>query len=61
MREYFRTQLGALNTIPGDYIEWMMGHTVSTYDDVGMKGIDYMRNLYRTSGLSIRPKASALL
>ena len=33
-----------------------MGHTISAYDDVRMKGIDYMRNLYVQSGLTIRPK-----
>ncbi len=33
-----------------------MGHTISTYNDVKMKGIDFLRNLYASSGLSIRPK-----
>jgi integrase len=56
IRKYFRTQLGSLSTIPTDYIEYMMGHTISTYNDVKMKGINYLRNLYASSGLSIRPK-----
>jgi integrase len=56
MRKYFRTQLGAVSTIPTDYIEYMMGHTISTYNDVKMKGIDFLRNLYASSGLSIKPK-----
>ena len=56
IRKYFRTQLGSLSTIPTDYIEYMMGHTISTYNDVKMKGIDFLRNLYASSGLSIRPK-----
>ena len=34
----------------------MMGHTISTYNDVKMKGIEFLRNLYASSGLSIRPK-----
>lgn len=34
----------------------MMGHTISTYNDIKMKGIDFLRNLYATSGLSIKPK-----
>jgi hypothetical protein len=34
-----------------------MGHTISTYNDVKMKGIEYLRNLYASYGLSIRPKA----
>jgi hypothetical protein len=34
----------------------MMGHTISTYNDVKMKGIEFLRNLYASSGLSIKPK-----
>jgi hypothetical protein len=34
----------------------MMGHKVSIYNDIQMKGIDFLRNLYAKSGLSIRPK-----
>ena len=56
LRKYFRTQLGAISTIPTDYIDYMMGHTISTYNDIKMKGIDYLRNLYASSGLSIKPK-----
>jgi len=56
LRKYFRTQLGAISTIPTDYIDYMMGHTVSTYNDIKMKGIDFLRNLYASTGLSIRPK-----
>lgn len=56
IRKYFRTQLGSLSTIPTDYIEYMMGHTISTYNDVKMKGIEFLRNLYASSGLSIKPK-----
>ena len=56
IRKYFRTQLGAISTIPTDYIEYMMGHKISTYNDIKMKGIDFLRNLYASSGLSIRPK-----
>ncbi len=56
IRKYFRTQLGSLGTIPTDYIEYMMGHTISTYNDIKMKGIEFLRNLYAQSGLSIKPK-----
>lgn len=56
LRKYFRTQLGAISTIPTDYIDYMMGHKVSTYNDIRMKGIEFLRNLYVSSGLSIRPK-----
>ena len=34
----------------------MLGHKVSTYNDVRMKGIDFLRNLYAQSALSIMPK-----
>lgn len=34
----------------------MMGHTISTYNDIKMKGVEFLRNLYASSGLSIRPK-----
>jgi integrase len=56
IRKYFRTQLGAISTIPTDYIEYMMGHTISTYNDIRMKGVEFLRNFYASSGLSIRPK-----
>jgi hypothetical protein len=56
LRKYFRTQLGAISTIPPDYIDYMMGHKVSIYNDIQMKGIEFLRNLYAKSGLSIKPK-----
>lgn len=28
-----------------------------TYNDIKMKGVEYLRNLYASSGLSIKPKA----
>ncbi len=34
----------------------MMGHTISTYNDINMKGVEFLRNLYSSSGLSIKPK-----
>lgn len=33
-----------------------MGHTIGTYHDIEMKGIEFLRNIYAASGLSIRPK-----
>jgi len=56
LRKYFRTQLASLGTVPTDYIEYMMGHTISTYHDIQMKGVEFLRNVYASSGLSIRPK-----
>ena len=55
IRKFFRTQLTALG-VNRDYIEYMMGHKVSTYHDIQMKGIEFLRNIYAASGLSIRPK-----
>ena len=39
-----------------DYVDYMMGHTLDTYHDIQMKGIEFLRNIYAASGLSIRPK-----
>jgi site-specific recombinase XerD len=55
IRKYFRTQLAALG-VPSDYIEYMMGHKISAYHDVKMKGVEFLRNIYSASNLSIRPK-----
>ena len=55
IRKFYRTQLAALG-MPTDYIEYMMGHTISTYHDIEMKGIEYLRGIYSASALSIRPK-----
>ncbi len=55
IRKFFRTQLAALG-MPTDYIEYMMGHTINTYHDIEMKGIEYLRGIYSASALSIRPK-----
>lgn len=38
------------------YIEYIMGHTISTYHDIQMKGIEFLRGIYAASGLSIKPK-----
>jgi hypothetical protein len=55
IRNFFRTQMAALG-VPTEYLEYMMGHTLSTYHDIQMKGIEFLRNIYAASGLSIRPK-----
>jgi integrase len=55
IRKFFRTQMAALG-VPTEYLEYMMGHTLSTYHDIQMKGIEFLRNIYAASGLSIRPK-----
>ncbi|MEA2089343.1 MAG: site-specific integrase [Thermoproteota archaeon] len=55
IRKFFRTQMAALG-VNTDYIEYMMGHKISSYHDVQMKGIEFLRNVYAASGLSIKPK-----
>ena len=55
IRKFFRTQMAALG-VDRDYIEYMMGHMVSTYHDIQMKGVEFLRNMYAATGLSIRPK-----
>ena len=56
IRKYFRTQLGASSTIPTDYIEYMMGHTISTYNDIKNRMED-LRAKYASAELSIKPKS----
>jgi integrase len=55
MRKFFRTQMAALG-VQTDYIGYMMGHTISTYNDIQMKGIDFLRGVYAASGLCIKSK-----
>ena len=57
IRKFFRTQMTALG-VPSEYTEYMMGHKQSTYHDIQMKGIEFLRNIYAASGLSIKPKTS---
>jgi intergrase/recombinase len=68
IRKFFRTQLAALG-VQTDYIEHMMGHTISTYHDIQMKGIntyaeytqhpDQASNQKRESAKSMRSKKSS--
>jgi len=55
IRKYFRTQLTALG-VNSDYVQYMMGHKISTYHDIQMKGIEFLRNIYTAADLSVRPK-----
>jgi len=57
-RKFFRTQLTALG-VQTDYVEYMMGHTISTYHDIRMKGIEFLRGVYAASGVGIKPKTKA--
>ncbi len=55
--KFFKTQMESAG-VKSDYIEYMMGHTVSTYHDIQSKGVDFLRNVYANSNLRIRPKAT---
>jgi len=62
LRKFFLTQMISTGT-ERDYVEYMMGHTLSVYHDVKMKGVDFLRGIYLASGMSIQPrnKASKIL
>ena len=55
LRKFFRTQLTARG-VPVEYVEYMMGHKTSSYNDIKSLGVEFLRNLYRLADLSIRPK-----
>ncbi|OLD02448.1 MAG: hypothetical protein AUJ07_08645 [Crenarchaeota archaeon 13_1_40CM_3_53_5] len=55
LRKYFKTQLIS-HGIPESYVDYMMGHVLDTYNDVQALGPEFLRNQYRQSGLSIRPR-----
>ena len=42
--------------VQADYIDYMMGHTVDTYDDIQSLGIDTLRNIYHSAGLTIQSR-----
>jgi hypothetical protein len=58
LRKFFKTQLMALG-VRTYYVDYMMGHTISTYHDIQSKGIEFLRNMYSNASLSTRPKAQA--
>ncbi len=60
LRKFFKTQLVALG-VPTEYVEYMMEHKLSTYHDVQMKGVEFLRNIYATANLRIFPKPKATL
>ena len=58
LRKFFRTQMSA-SKIDSEIINYFMGHTIDTYEDVQSLGIETLRSLYTSSGLAIRPKTAA--
>jgi len=55
IRKFFKTQLTALG-LQSDYVEYFMGHKLSTYHDIQSIGVDNLRGKYAAAGLAIRPK-----
>jgi site-specific recombinase XerD len=55
LRKFFRSQLSTAK-IDSEIVEYMIGHTINTYEDVQSLGIETLRNLYAAAGLAIRPK-----
>jgi len=55
VRKFFRTEMSARG-VERDYINFMMGHKVCNYHDIKMKGVEYLRGIYLTSGIAIQPK-----
>jgi site-specific recombinase XerD len=53
LRKFFRTQMSVLG-VQKDFVEFMMGHTNDAYLDVKMVGVEYLRRVYKLSGISIR-------
>jgi site-specific recombinase XerD len=56
LRKFFKTQMEAAG-VNSDYVEYMMGHKISTYHDVQSLGIEKLRNAYTSAGLSIKPRS----
>jgi site-specific recombinase XerD len=57
LRKFFRTQMSAAK-IDSEIIEYFIGHTPDTYEDVQSLGIETLRNNYTSAGLAIRPKTA---
>ncbi len=55
LRKYFRTQMSR-SKVDSEIIRYFMGKTIDTYEDVQSLGINTLRSLYNSAGLTIRPK-----
>jgi len=55
LRKYFRTMM-AIKGIPAEFIEYMMGHKISRYNDIKSQGVEHLRKIYKLADLSIRPR-----
>jgi hypothetical protein len=55
LRKFFKTQMTPRVQKDG-YVEYMMGHTVSTYQKIKSLGPEHLRGVYVTANLRIRPE-----
>jgi len=55
LRKYFKTNLEAVG-MKRDYVEYMMGHKISTYHDVASLGVERLRAEYANANLRIQPQ-----
>jgi len=46
----------SITKIDTEIVEYMMGHTINTYEDVQSLGIEKLRTLYTSAAIVIRPK-----
>jgi hypothetical protein len=60
LRKFFRTQLVSLG-VPTEYVEYIMGHKLSTYSDISMKGVEFLRQIYASANLRIKQEKKASL
>jgi hypothetical protein len=58
LRKFFMTQMISPVT-ESDFAEYMMGHTLSDYDDIKIKGVEFFRGTYSASGVGIRSRTKA--
>lgn len=55
LRKFFQTEL-ASSGVDQACIDYMMGHVGNRYNDVKVRGVEYLRNVYQSSGFGLRPK-----
>jgi len=60
LRKSFKTQMTTLG-VPSDFVEYFMGHRQSTYLKIESKGTEYLRGVYATANIRIRPEKKASL
>ena len=55
LRKFFQTELATCG-VHQACIDYMMGHKISSYLDIDGKGVEYLRNIYQSSGFSLQLK-----